>query len=111
MYLDPELQVILTAPVEGVPEDIVLLHPPGARDEVLSWLHNEDIQVKAKELPYQMLAVTLDQGDLLYVFQQDLLLGAARDDGLGTLRLQTWWDTKLAAARAAHLADATQCQR
>lgn len=107
MYLDPELQVILTTPINGVTEDLVILHPPNTRDELLRWL-NTTIEVEIEELPHQMLSVTIDQSDLLLAFQNDLILAAAVDDGLGTLRLQTWWDVKNGAVQASTLANRFQ---
>lgn len=106
MYLDRELQIILSTPVSGAMEGIVIKHEAGARDEVLTWIREQpDVDAEIKPLPKQMIAVRIDQRNLPRLLSHDSIRAAAVDDGAATLLLQNRDELLNAAATARAVAD------
>lgn len=101
MYLDPELQVIVTTPVAGVETDIVVAYESDNEEEVLR--HLESHSTSVTPLPESMAAITTSQKQVLNAISHSAITQAALDDELVTLQLQVRRQLQEAARKGAKL--------
>lgn len=88
MYLDRELQVILSAPVPGAAEEIIIEHKPGARGEVLDWMSDQNLDAAVDPLPKRLISVVIDQQDIIPLLNHNAVTAAAVDNGIAIILLQ-----------------------
>ncbi len=101
MYLDRELQIIISTPISGVTEDIIVRHANGAGSEIQNWIEQHpDISAEVERLPKHMIALTIEQRDILPLLNRDDIHAAAIDIDTTPLLLQNR-DELIAAARGA----------
>lgn len=88
MWVDERLQVIISTPVPGAEETIIIGHEDGAAEDVHKWLE-EHTDAEADTLAYNIMAIEIDQTALPGALSCPAITRATLDEPGEALRIQT----------------------